>query len=132
MIITSVAQKRQTPYHVSGPGWSSTRLLVKAHGLGYSLNDTWVEPNTEMRLHYTEHIETNYCVAGSGEVVDLASGQTHRLTPGCVYALDQHDEHIVRAGPEGLHLVCVFTPALVGHETHRPDGSYAADTAEPR
>lgn len=124
MIVTSVNEKRATSHHVKGEGWSSTRLLVRDDGLGYSLNDTYVDEGVEMHLHYKNHVETNYCIAGSGEVVDLATGRVHALGPGSVYTLNNHDEHIVRAGKGGLHLVCVFTPPLVGTETHSTDGSY--------
>lgn len=124
MIVTSVALKQGTDHHVKGDGWSSTRLLVRDDGLGYSLNDTHVQEGVEMHLKYKNHIETNYCVAGSGEVVDVATGKVYPLGPGSVYTLNKHDEHIVRAKRGGLHFVCVFTPPLVGTETHDEAGSY--------
>lgn len=95
-------------------------------GLGYSLHETVVAPGTELELEYKNHIEANYCVAGSGEVVDLATGEVHQLQPGSVYVLDQHDRHVVRAFEDGMKLVCIFTPALQGDETHTEDGSYDA------
>ena len=124
MIVTSVNEQRVTDRHVKGPGWSSTRLIVKADNVGYSVHDTYVDEGAELHLHYTNHIETNYCVSGSGEVVDVATGKIYPLGAGSVYALNKHDQHIVRAGKGGLHLVCVFNPALVGDETHSADGSY--------
>ena len=42
-----------------------------------------------------------------------------------MYVLDRHDPHIVRAKTD-LRLICIFTPALTGHENHDEDGSYAA------
>jgi L-ectoine synthase len=41
-----------------------------------------------------------------------------------MYALDAHDRHRVRARSR-TRLVCVFTPALTGRETHDADGSYS-------
>ncbi len=76
-------------------------------------------------MHYKHHLEINYCIAGEGEVVDVETAQTHPIRPGTVYALDRHDRHILRALRGDLRLVCVFTPALAGTETHREDGSYA-------
>lgn len=67
---------------------------------------------------------TNYCYAGEGEVVDLATGVTHALRPGTLYALDRHDAHILRATRGDLRLVCVFNPPLAGDETHDASGSY--------
>lgn len=130
MIVTSVALKKNTPHHVQGDGWTSTRLLVHADGLGYSLNDTHVQEGVEMHLQYKNHVETNYCVAGSGEVVNVKTGEVHPLSPGAVYTLNEHDEHIVRAGKGGLHFVCVFTPALVGEETHDAHGGYPTAAAQ--
>jgi len=40
-----------------------------------------------------------------------------------MYVLDRHDAHIIRARTD-LRLLCVFTPALAGSETHDKDGSY--------
>jgi L-ectoine synthase len=56
-----------------------------------------VGEGSESHLHYTNHLETNYCVAGEGVVVDVATGETFQIRPGTVYALDHHDEHILRA-----------------------------------
>lgn len=94
--------------------------------MGYSLHHTIVEPGAEIHCHYLHHFESNYCIAGSGEVENLATGEVHRLGVGSLYALDEHDDHVLRGGPDGMHLVCVFSPALVGDEVHQADGSYAA------
>lgn len=40
-----------------------------------------------------------------------------------MYTLDQHDRHELHANTD-MRIVCVFTPALVGRETHDEDGSY--------
>jgi L-ectoine synthase len=125
MIVKELAEIVGSERHVSGPGWESRRILLKAEGLGYSLHDTLVREGAEMRIHFRNHIESNYCIAGEGEVVDVKNNRTHQIRPGTLYALDQHDEHILRATKGDLRLVCVFTPALSGHETHDNDGGYA-------
>jgi L-ectoine synthase len=83
-----------------------------------------VKEGTEQRLHYRHHLEANYCIAGRGEVVDVKSGKTYPISPGTLYALDQHDEHILRALTGDLRLICVFNPPLSGQEKHAADGSY--------
>jgi L-ectoine synthase len=99
----------------------STRLLVAADGMGYSLTDTLVRAGTKSPLQYRNHLEACYCVEGSGLVVD-ADGNEFPITPGTMYALDKHDEHWLIASPkEDLRLICVFTPALQGDETHNFD-----------
>ncbi|WP_030244737.1 ectoine synthase [Streptomyces sp. NRRL S-350] len=99
----------------------SRRFLVAADGLGYSLTDTIVNAGTKSRLEYRNHLEACYCIAGSGEVIDM-DGTSHPITPGRLYALDRHDAHYLVAAPhEDLRLVCVFSPALRGDEVHQLD-----------
>jgi L-ectoine synthase len=126
MIVRTLEEIIGSPRHVSGDGWESRRILLKADGMGFSLHDTVVKEGTEQRLHYKHHLEANYCISGRGEVVDVKTGKTFPIVPGTLYALDRHDEHILRAISGDLRLVCVFNPALSGQETHRADGSYAA------
>ncbi|MEU8517045.1 ectoine synthase [Kitasatospora sp. NPDC059722] len=99
----------------------SRRFLVESDGLGYSLTDTIVNAGTKSRLEYRNHLEACYCIAGSGEVVDM-DGNAHPITPGRLYALDEHDAHYLVASPhEDMRLVCVFSPALRGDEVHQLD-----------
>ncbi|MEU3838506.1 ectoine synthase [Streptomyces sp. NPDC028635] len=111
---------------VPGVEWGnglSRRFLTETDGIGYSVTDTVVRAGTKSRLEYRNHLETCYCIAGSGEVVDEA-GVSHPITPGTLYALDRHDAHWLVAAPhEDLRLVCVFTPALRGDETHNLDSA---------
>jgi len=130
MIVRTLDAIIDTPRHVSGEGWQSRRILLKSDGMGFSLHDTIVEEGTEQRLHYKHHLEANYCISGMGEVVDMKTGTTYPISPGTLYALDQHDEHILRALIGDLRLVCIFNPPLTGQETHQADGSYALPPAE--
>jgi len=99
----------------------SRRFLTESDGLGYTVTDTIVRAGTKSRLEYRRHLEACYCIEGSGEIVDM-SGNSHPITPGTLYALDQHDAHWLVAGPdEDLRLVCMFTPALRGDESHNLD-----------
>lgn len=99
----------------------SRRFLTESDGLGYTVTDTIVRAGTKSRLEYRRHLEACYCIEGSGEIVDM-SGNSHPITPGTLYALDQHDAHWLVAGPDqDLRLVCMFTPALRGDESHNLD-----------
>ncbi|WP_371515349.1 ectoine synthase [Kitasatospora sp. NBC_01300] len=101
----------------------SRRFLVAGDNLGYSLTDTIVNAGTKSRLEYRNHLEACYCIAGSGEVIAM-DGTSHPITPGRLYALDQHDAHYLVASPhEDLRLVCVFSPALRGDEVHQLDAA---------
>ncbi|MEU4584502.1 ectoine synthase [Kitasatospora aureofaciens] len=96
----------------------SRRFLTESDGLGYTVTDTIVRAGTKSRLEYRRHLEACYCIEGSGEVVDTA-GDSHPITPGTLYALNEHDAHWLVASPhEDLRLVCMFTPALRGDEVH--------------
>jgi L-ectoine synthase len=129
MIVRTIEDVSGTSRDVRGPGWRSRRLILKDDGMGYSVHDTVVNEGSELRLHYKHHLETNYCIAGEGEVMVVATGITFAIKPGALYALDQNDEHVLRALRGDLRLVCVFSPALSGRETHAPDGSYSLETS---
>jgi L-ectoine synthase len=126
MIVRELEDLRKTDRHVVTENWRSTRLVVKGDGLGYSVHHTVVPEGSEVHCHYKEHYETNYCIAGAGEVFHVESGKTYPVTVGTTYALDQHDEHILRAIKGDLHLVCVFNPPLTGGEVHNDHGGYDA------
>jgi len=127
MIVRELEEVRKTDRHIATENWQSTRLVVKADGIGYSVHHTVIPEGREVHCHYEQHFETNYCIAGSGEVFHVKSGKTYPVTVGTMYALDEHDEHILRATKGDLHLVCVFNPALSGNEKHNATGGYDAE-----
>ena len=126
MFIKTLSEVLGTRDHVTGDAFESRRLLLARDGLGYSFHDTLVKKGSTQNLEYKNHIEVNYCIAGEGEVEEVATGRVWPLVPGTMYVLDQHDAHIIRATKSDLRLICVFTPALTGQEVHDADGSYAA------
>lgn len=125
MIVRRLADIIGTDRDVSSEGWRSRRLLLAAEGMGFSLHDTLIAPGAELHMHYKHHLEAVYCIAGEGEIVDLDAGVTHPIAPGTMYALVNHNRHILRARTE-LRMVCVFNPPVTGDEKHGPDGAYPA------
>lgn len=122
MIIRSIEDVKSVEW---GNG-TSARFLVAADGIGYTITETLVRAGTKSRLEYRNHLESCYCIEGSGEVVDMA-GNSYPITPGTLYALDEHDAHFLIASPhEDMRLVCVFTPALRGDEVHNLDSAEAS------
>jgi L-ectoine synthase len=114
---------------VTDAQWSSVRMLLADDGMGFSFHITFLDAGSEHTFEYKHHFESVYCMQGKGSITDLATGETHQITPGVMYALDQHDRHILRAEEE-LVMACVFNPPVTGTEVHREDGSYApAETA---
>lgn len=123
MIVRDLAEILGTQAEVTGPTWTSRRLLLKGDGMGFSLHDTVIHAGTETPIWYKHHLEAVYCIAGEGEIEDLRNSAVHKIRPGVVYALDRHDRHVLRAWTE-LRLVCVFNPPLTGRETHDAEGAY--------
>jgi L-ectoine synthase len=117
MIVRSLADVTGTERDVTGDGWRSRRLLLRDDGMGFSLHDTTVHAGAELEMEYANHLEACYVLEGEAEIQDLAGGERHALRPGTVYALNQHDRHILRVSSE-LRLVCVFNPPLAGTERH--------------
>jgi L-ectoine synthase len=126
MIVIHLENVLGTPAEVDTEGWTSRRLIYREAGMGYSVNDTIIKPGAELEMEYRNHLETVYCIEGEGEITDLATGQTHDIRPGTLYALNHHDRHVLRAN-RGTHLrmVCVFNPPLTGREVHDESGAYA-------
>lgn len=123
MIVRTIEEIACTDRDVSGEGWRSRRLMRRDDGVEHSVHYTELRAGSEQQLWYKNHYETNLCIAGEGEVVDIATGETHPIRPGTMYVLDQHDRHILRAHTD-VTLVCTFWPALTGDEKHDADGSY--------
>ncbi len=125
MIVKHLSDILNTDAHITGDAFESRRILLAQDGLGYSLHDTFIKAGSVQHLHYKNHIESNYCFEGEGEVENVTTGEVFPLKPGSIYVLDNHEAHILRARTD-MRLVCVFTPALSGEEKHDKDGSYAA------
>jgi L-ectoine synthase len=109
---------------VSDAKWTSVRMLLADDGMGFSFHITFLDEGSEHTFEYKNHFESVYCIKGTGSITDLATGETHRIVPGVMYALNEHDRHILRAEEE-LVMACCFNPPVTGKEVHRADGSYA-------
>ena len=94
---------------VSGPGWTSRRMLLKKDGMGFSFHETIIPAGAELNLWYKHHLEAVYCVAGNGSIYDKAT---------------------LRGGTEDMRLICAFNPPVTGREVHDEDGAYIADTGD--
>ncbi|MCM3714378.1 ectoine synthase [Halalkalibacter oceani] len=116
-----------TDQEVKADNWTSRRLLLKKDGMGYSVHDTIIKAGTETHIWYQNHLEAVYCIEGEGEVVTLKDNKVWPIKKDEIYALDQHDEHLLRAKTD-MRMVCVFNPPITGAETHDENGVYPADT----
>ena len=98
--------------HAKGDGWESRRIVLDDDQMGCSLHDTLVNEGAGLHLEYKIHLESNYCIDGQGEVVDVVTGEVWPIRPGVVYALNKLDRQILRALKGDLRLIRTFTPAL--------------------
>lgn len=130
MIIRQLQQAETTSRRIVSPdgNWESTRLLLKDDNMGFSFHITTIYKGADFRMHYQNHLESVYCIAGEGEVENLDDGQKHLISAGTIYILDQHDRHILRAFSE-MKMACVFNPPLTGNEVHNAAGAYELETA---
>lgn len=128
MIVRTLKEITDTPRDVKAQNWSSRRLLLAEDGMGFSMHHTVIYAGTQTHIWYQHHLEGVYCVEGVGSVELIPSGETFRIEPGTLYALNKNDEHWLRAETD-LHLICSFNPPLVGDETHDENGVYAAPPA---
>ncbi len=124
MIVRDLQSLKQSGRYAEKPGhWSSARYLLRDDDVGFTLTQTTVAAGSTLEMEYKNHIEANLIVEGEAVVTDLADGKEYRLSAGSMYALDKHDRHRLHATTD-VRIICVFTPALVGTETHDEDGSY--------
>ena len=134
MIIRHFNEIRMSPRAVHAETWTSFRLLTRDDGMGFSLHETWIHPDTETHIWYKHHLEAVYCIEGEGEIEPVGAdgkgnGQPVSIRPGMMYALNNNDRHFLRAHSQ-LRLICVFNPPLRGDEVHGPDGAYVTAPTE--
>lgn len=123
MIVRKISEIEGTENEVATDNWTSRRILLKKDGMGFSLHETIILPGTETLIWYRNHLEAVFCIEGEGEIEMVPSGVIHQLEPGVIYALDQHDKHLLRARSR-MRMVCVFNPPLTGKEVHDAEGVY--------
>jgi len=125
MIVRQLQDAEQTSRRIVSPdgNWESTRMLLKGDNMGFSFHITTIYAGADFRMHYQNHLESVYCMSGTGEVETLADGKKYPISPGTLYVLDKHDQHILRAFTE-MKMACVFNPPLNGTEVHNAEGAY--------
>ncbi|MEZ5490313.1 MAG: ectoine synthase [Gammaproteobacteria bacterium] len=125
MIVRNLQDAATTDRRVISPdgNWESTRLLLKDDCMGFSFHITTIYKGADFQMHYKNHLESVYCIAGEGEIETIDDGRIYPIKPGTLYNLDKHDRHILRAFCE-MKMACVFNPPLNGREVHNAEGAY--------
>ncbi|MEN3974248.1 ectoine synthase [Emcibacter sp. SYSU 3D8] len=123
MIVRHLDVIRDSNRNVVTDDWESARMLLKDEGMGFSFHITTLYAGKELRMHYKNHLESVYVLQGEGTIEDLATGEIHDLRPGMLYALNEHDRHVVRPKTD-IITACVFNPPVTGREVHDETGAY--------
>lgn len=122
MIVRNIEEILNSERDVFWGNGQSRRFLIESDNMGYSVTDTVINAGTTSLLEYKNHLETCYCIEGEGEVRTAEDGKIYPIKPGTIYALDKNDKHYLTAHST-MRLVCVFLPALKGHESHNLSNS---------
>ncbi|HET7370608.1 MAG TPA: ectoine synthase [Gammaproteobacteria bacterium] len=125
MIVKQLEDLSNTEDHIDTETWESRRFILKKDGMGFSMHETIIKAGTETHMWYQNHLEAVYCIEGEGEIETVADGKVYPIKVGTLYALNEHDEHYLRAN-KGTHMrmVCVFNPPCTGREIHDERGVY--------
>ena len=124
VIVRDLDELKTRGAYAERPGvWTSARYLLREDGVGFTVTQTTVAAGQSQEMAYKYHVEANLVIEGEGTLTDLDNGEVYTLSAGSMYCLDQHERHRLDAKTD-LRIVCVFTPALVGRETHDENGSY--------
>jgi L-ectoine synthase len=76
---------------VSDARWTSVRMLLADDGMGFSFHITFLEAGLGAHVRVQEPLRERLLHEGAGSITDLATGETHEIKPGVMYALDKHD-----------------------------------------
>lgn len=123
MIVRNLFEAEKSERRVRSDNWESTRLLLRSDQMGFSLHVTTIYAGTTTPIWYQNHLEAVLCIEGEGEIETTEDGKVYSIQPGVMYALDQHDKHLLRARSK-MRMVCVFNPPVTGKEVHDESGAY--------
>ena len=126
MKIRKIKELEGTDRHVIGNGFESIRVLLESDNMGFSLHKTIIPKGGPYHWHYKNHLESCYCVKGSGIIHDLTNNTYHPINVDTTYILDNNDDHTFQALDDTV-LISVFNPPVTGGEIHGEDGSYSID-----
>jgi len=121
MFVRGMADYERTELSTGSSGVH--RPLLSADGIGLSLSDLTTKPGLGIDLWYRHHVEANYLVEGSAEILDKATGQTHALVPGDLFVIGPRDKHRV-SNTNGARWLSVFNPPITGNERYDDLGGY--------
>ncbi|MEJ0094401.1 MAG: cupin domain-containing protein [Methylocella sp.] len=94
-------------------GWAGAFAAYGGHGTTQSSTIVYeIEPGHRLGWHSDATEETQYILAGSGEL-RMEDGSIHKVGPGCVFVLPTPVRHdLVNTGAETLRAVAFFAAPM--------------------
>jgi len=129
MKVRTIKECENTERDVNFKEGKSLRVVLAKDNMGFSIHKTIIPKGKKGHWHYKHHLESCYCIQGSGILTDLTTGEQHVINVDSVYSLDDNDNHTFEA-LEDVILISVFNPPVTGDEIHQKDGSYKRDLAK--
>jgi L-ectoine synthase len=123
MKIRTISQIENTGKDVKFTGGNSLRLILESDNMGFAFMKTIIPKGGPHKWHYPHHLESCFCIAGSGILTNLTNGEVHNIFVDTIYILDGNEPHTFEA-TEDCVLISVFNPPLSGNESHDINGHY--------
>lgn len=123
MKVKSIKECEGTDREVHFKEGISFRPVLKSDNMGFSIHKTVIPKGKKGFWHYKNHLESCYCIKGSGVLTNIETDESFIIKVDTVYSLDNHDNHSFEA-LEDVVLISIFNPPVTGGEIHLEDGSY--------
>lgn len=115
LVVASESLARTTVWAEDDPTvrWAGAFAVYGAHGATQSSTIVYeIEPGKRLGWHTDATEETQYIIAGSGELM-MEDGSVHSVGPGSVFVLPTPVKHDLRnTGSETLRAVAFFAAAM--------------------
>lgn len=123
MKVRTIKEIENTERDVNFKEGKSLRIVLAKDNMGFSIHKTIIPKGKKGHWHYKNHLESCYCIKGSGILTNLTTNESFNINVDTVYSLDNNDNHTFEA-LEDVVLISVFNPPVTGTEIHKKDGSY--------
>lgn len=129
MKVRTIKEIENTERDVNFKEGKSLRIVLAKDNMGFSIHKTIIPKGKKGHWHYKHHLESCYCIKGSGLLTNLDTNEVFEINVDTVYSLDDNDNHTFEA-LEDVVLISVFNPPVTGNEIHQKDGSYSMSMAK--
>jgi len=129
MKVRTIKEIENTERDVNFKEGKSLRVVLAKDNMGFSIHKTIIPKGKKGHWHYKHHLESCYCIKGSGLLTNINTNEVFEINVDTVYSLDDNDNHTFEA-LEDVVLISVFNPPVTGNEIHQKDGSYTIDKAK--